>query len=829
VLGCAVDAAESVEHELAPVESVEETSSALSGDTTRSDFVRSVSVSEGIWGSWSATRYCPAGTFAVGYDMRVEGGQGSGDDTALNAVRLHCAGPNATYPSVVAHDGWYGSWHPSAVCSGTSYLSGAALRLEGSQGSGDDTGANDVRFRCSNGTDIQAPGGMGYGSWGATNSCPAGTAVCGVQVRTEGLQGDGDDTAMNGMRLACCSQPTVPARLRTQEYSMPGVSARVYTSDTGAYRTPLVFVEGFDSDNDFTVDSFRDQLPAGMLQSLTAAGYSVAFVDLTNNWTSIKENSRNLGAFLERVWGDSQKVEPIKILGASMGGLIATNAAVLRSHAATLGEPVPAWTFKVNHVMTLDSPHQGAYIPQAIYHVLLRFNQLDGTARRLYSAITSTASKEMMLVPYNDEFRIAHANWQSYYDRVLGLMRDSNIRFTAIVNGSNNGTNQYSAWTPGALNVSVEKRTTAVDIDAWLYTQPNPGGQVARIKVDWFGIGADEDKNYYSMSGNWPLVENGPGGFAGFWTRTATSIQSGAVVTFPNHTFVPSFSAIGMPLAQYQALPADVRNNLTAVEAARGQLTNTVFSPFDRIISGSANTKHAQIPAALQSVVQGELGVTLQPSFTMPQRGGTGPSSGSLAAQFFTGATIASGAVVDRLVLAGISGTTTPTTVKRSFGGAGGSAASVQCKAGDHVVGYFGNTMPVNGVQTISKLGLWCRGASGDYRVGGAGYSASAFAFDDKCPSGYALGTVFTSFGSYLNSIRSVCNKRASTALPAVPGSTGGFAEGCRGTGTWVCQDRVVGYSRYYINHPECSVNTYCPSWAGLCNAACPAPTELDR
>jgi pimeloyl-ACP methyl ester carboxylesterase len=829
VLGCAADAGEMIEHEPAASERVEQASAPLSGDTSRADHVSSVSVSEGIWGGWSATRFCPAGTYAVGYDMRVEGGQGSGDDTALNAVRLHCAGPNATYPSVVAHDGWYGSWYPSAMCSGTSYLSGAALRLEGSQGSGDDTGANDVRFRCSNGTDIQAPGGMGYGSWGATNSCPAGTAVCGVQVRTEGLQGDGDDTAMNGMRLACCSQPTAPARLRTQEYSMPGISARVYTSDTGAYRTPLVFVEGFDSDNDFTVDSFRDQLPAGMLQNLTAAGYSVAFVDLTNNWTSIKENSRNLGAFLERVWGDSQKVEPIKILGASMGGLIATNAAVLRDHAATLGEPVPAWTFKVNHVMTLDSPHQGAYIPQAIYHVLLRFNQLDGTAGRLYSAITSPASKEMMLVPYNDEFRSAHANWQSYYDRVLGLMRDSNIRFTAIVNGSNNGTNQYSNWTPGALNVSVEKRTTAVDIDAWLYTQPNPGGQVARIKVDWFGIGADEDKNYYSMTGNWPLVENGPGGFAGFWTRTANSIQSGAAVTFPNHTFVPSFSAIGMPLAQYQALPADVRNNLTAVEAARGQLTNTVFSPFDRIISGNANTKHAQIPASLVSPVQGELVLTTQPAFNLPKRGGTGPISASRSATFLTGATVATSSVVNRIVLAGILDGAPPRTIKSSFGGSGGTAAAVQCKPGHHVVGYFGNTTLVSGQTALAKLGLWCRGEAGDYRVGGAGFTASASAFDDKCPSGYVMSAAGLTFNTFVNSIEGTCTKRASSAVPGVPGSTGGFAEGCRGTGTWVCQDRVVGYSRYYINHPECSVNTYCPSWAGLCNAACPAPTELDR
>jgi hypothetical protein len=85
-------------------------------------------------------------------------------------------------------------------------LSSAKLKIEGNQGSGDDTGANDVKFLCSNGAEIAASNGGGWGSWGSYTSCPAGTAVCGLSIRLEDKQGsNGDDTAMNGLELHCCS------------------------------------------------------------------------------------------------------------------------------------------------------------------------------------------------------------------------------------------------------------------------------------------------------------------------------------------------------------------------------------------------------------------------------------------------------------------------------------------------------------------------------------------------------------------------------------------------------------------------------------------------
>jgi hypothetical protein len=55
------------------------------------------------------------------------------------------------------------------------------------------------------------PGDGYWGSWGAWATCPAGSYVCAAQVRIEGKQGGGDDTAMNGIRLKCCSLGSAPS------------------------------------------------------------------------------------------------------------------------------------------------------------------------------------------------------------------------------------------------------------------------------------------------------------------------------------------------------------------------------------------------------------------------------------------------------------------------------------------------------------------------------------------------------------------------------------------------------------------------------------------
>jgi hypothetical protein len=63
---------------------------------------------------------------------------------------------------------------------------------------------------------------------------------------------------------------------------------------------------------------------------------------------------------------------------------------------------------------------------------------------------------------------------------------------------------------------------------------------------------------------------------------------------------------------------------------------------------------------------------------------------------------------------------------------------------------------------------------------------------------------------------------------PSCDGSPGQW-DGCRGSGCWVCAEKLVGYPRYLLNHPACLQNTTCAGEFYTCNAACPAPGPADR
>jgi Vitelline membrane outer layer protein I (VOMI) len=173
----------------------------------------SLMVFAGAYGSWGecggCPTYCPAGSFAYSMRLKSEASQGSGDDTALNAISLGCYNKTTG-----AFTGWisdqvgpWGTWGAAMMCTGATVanpITGGALRSEAVQGSGDDTSANAASARCKDGTTIKPAAKTSWGTWSTTRVCPSGTAVCGLQTRVESSQGSGDDTALNGYQLMCC-------------------------------------------------------------------------------------------------------------------------------------------------------------------------------------------------------------------------------------------------------------------------------------------------------------------------------------------------------------------------------------------------------------------------------------------------------------------------------------------------------------------------------------------------------------------------------------------------------------------------------------------------
>ncbi|XP_061485713.1 vitelline membrane outer layer protein 1-like [Rhineura floridana] len=154
------------------------------------------------WGLWGKKEYCALG-FATGFALKVEpyqGGGTKGDDTSLNGIRLFCSDDSYISSAV----GGWGAWSEVRHCPVASRLVAFSLRVEVPQGLGDDTGANNIKFLCS---DDSVLTGNSH-EWGTFSSwsphCHTGSYICGLQTKVEFPQGPEDDTALNDVKFFCC-------------------------------------------------------------------------------------------------------------------------------------------------------------------------------------------------------------------------------------------------------------------------------------------------------------------------------------------------------------------------------------------------------------------------------------------------------------------------------------------------------------------------------------------------------------------------------------------------------------------------------------------------
>ncbi|MEG3991678.1 hypothetical protein QUA13_32125, partial [Microcoleus sp. S28C3] len=179
-------------------------------ETPKRDYVPVATIGPfgGPYGDWTAEQRCPTGQWVLGAFLIVEPEQGRGDDTALNGIHLICGTleDKGRVTPISSGTGSWGNKTEERVC-GNGYVVGANVRIEGPQGSGDDTGAVDAEFRCDNGDTLAASYRLGWGGWSGLQTCPSASAICGIKTKVESGQGSGDDTALNDAEFTCCSLP----------------------------------------------------------------------------------------------------------------------------------------------------------------------------------------------------------------------------------------------------------------------------------------------------------------------------------------------------------------------------------------------------------------------------------------------------------------------------------------------------------------------------------------------------------------------------------------------------------------------------------------------
>jgi len=170
--------------------------------------------------------------YATQFRLKIEGKQLLGDDTAANAICLHCSGGDYICSKIGIH----GSWYNSSVCSDgftdakvKNYPMGLiqnGYEIRKNDNGVDDTSVSDVKLYC--GEMDWKTGKWKEGNWMATHGrpegwgdwehysdngmtmdiCSPGSVICGLQTMVEDPddEEDLDETGLNGLILYCCKK-----------------------------------------------------------------------------------------------------------------------------------------------------------------------------------------------------------------------------------------------------------------------------------------------------------------------------------------------------------------------------------------------------------------------------------------------------------------------------------------------------------------------------------------------------------------------------------------------------------------------------------------------
>ena len=153
-----------------------------------------------VTGDWFNEEVCKKGNFVKGFRTKVDKTEkGLKDATALNAIELICNNGIR----ITSNQGPWGEWGSEDTCKNGS-VNGFRFKVEESQGTlGDDTGANGIELKCSNGQTLKSVEGR-WGKWSEFIYCPNGTYFCGISTQVENRRGVADDSALYNVLFLCC-------------------------------------------------------------------------------------------------------------------------------------------------------------------------------------------------------------------------------------------------------------------------------------------------------------------------------------------------------------------------------------------------------------------------------------------------------------------------------------------------------------------------------------------------------------------------------------------------------------------------------------------------
>jgi len=350
-----------------------------------------------------------------------------------------------------------------------------------------------------------------------------------------------------------------------------GTAWVVYGKDGEKERTqirkPIVVLDGFPGGRSY--GEFYGALNTEqLLETLQGRGYDWVMMSYSDGTLPIQANAGIAADCLRRTIGERKGNEPLVLVGASMGGLVAR---YLLTSMERDGED-----HQVGSFVTFDTPNLGAYLPIGVQLIVRRLSGVSATAASTTQLFDSPAARQMLMMHVKDMDGpvtpdAALTEFFGELDR-LGNYPAKVKRKLAVANGSRSG----APVIPPGVNIfdwSVALWALEACFRCAAATEP-PSTRLAYMQC---GLSYS-----WKILGSGPSIDGAPGG-----TRnTNRQLQEGCWVVgsteckYPDHSFVPTVSAVGWDKAPGYYSPVE-----------------GVKTPFDEFFASSKNTEHA-VPTA---------------------------------------------------------------------------------------------------------------------------------------------------------------------------------------------------------------------------------------
>jgi hypothetical protein len=392
-----------------------------------------------------------------------------------------------------------------------------------------------------------------------------------------------------------------------------GGNAYTLLSDDGIFDKPFIFVEGVDFTHDVQPRRFGNfgwcafvgedpedypmlSMMPELLNPLREMGYDIVMVDFEEGSTYINHNAMLVVKVIQLCNAYKEGDAPLIIAGASMGGQVSRWALRYMELNRELTGPHCAGLW-----VSLDSPHSGATIPLGQQYTIEHMANFNASAENFYDDyLSSPAARQMLIAQLPSVFSLH----DSYYSALNGMGFPEKSRNVAIANGNLDGVGLGFSFAQSLLHYDCEFWPFGSVFQVSFNESPDPQTNILAHTIKQTGLSNTLE---FPVVVNYelPRYDNAPGGmrtsvlelvneinavlpYSNLPAGCGQSIQSFEFE--PNHCFIPSVSALAMPVDE---LYLHIGDDLAL---------NPNLTPFDAVMGGGSmdgynNEYHSQVTA----------------------------------------------------------------------------------------------------------------------------------------------------------------------------------------------------------------------------------------